>query len=150
MMVLQSGLPITVLDSGAGTIFGPQTQGSSRAQCTGQSPSTSGSVESRLNAYINPAAFTSAPAIGDGTGFGTCGTGLLRGPSQRNLDLSVQRDFRITEGSRLQFRSEFFNFTNTPQFGLPNSDRAAGSSFGEISSTVSNPRIIQFALKYLF
>ena len=150
VMVLQSGLPITVIDSGAGTIYGPQSEGFSRAECTGQSPATSGSVESRLGSYINPAAFTSAPAIGDGTGFGDCGPGILRGPSQRNLDVSVQRGFRITEKSSLQFRSEFFNFTNTPKFGLPISDRAAGPSFGVISSSVSNPRIIQFALKYLF
>jgi hypothetical protein len=50
----------------------------------------------------------------------------------------------------LQFRAEFFNLTNTPQFGLPVNDLAAGPAFGVISSTVTNPRIIQFALKYIF
>jgi hypothetical protein len=89
------------------------------------------------------------------TGFGNCGVGILRGPSQLNLDLGVQRSFAITEGSVMEFRTEFFNFTNTPKFGLPVNDfslYAPGVSnpFGQITSTVANPRIIQFALKYSF
>jgi hypothetical protein len=106
----------------------------------------------RINRYFNPAAFAPPPAIGDGTGFGNCGVGILRGPSELNLDLGIHRNFPLTEWSTLQFRAEFFNFTNTPKFDRPNSDYAGGSSpaFGVISSTVSNPRIIQFALKYSF
>lgn len=146
VVVFQSGLPITVTDSNAGTIYSPEAF-PVEAECTGLSPATSGSVQSRLNGYINPAAFTDAPAIGDGTGFGNCGVGILRGPNQRNLDFSLQRDFPIRERTKLEFRTEFFNLTNTPNFDLPESDRASGSSFGVISSTVSNPRIIQFALK---
>jgi hypothetical protein len=107
-------------------------------------------LDSRLGGYYNPAAFGAPPAIGDGTGFGSCGVGILRGPNQLNLDLGVQREIRITEGSVLQFRAEFFNFTNTPKFGKPVSDFSTGPAFGVISSTVSNPRIIQFALKYGF
>jgi len=78
--------------------------------------------------------------------------GILRGPSQLNLDLGIQRNFPITEAMGLQFRAEFFNFTNTPKFGLPNSDFLGGfnSEFGVIASTAANPRIIQFALKFTF
>jgi hypothetical protein len=147
--VLQSGLPITVTDSSAGTIYG-NLSGFSRAECTGANPASSGSLTSRLTGYFNPAAFTSAPAIGDGTGFGNCGVGILRGPDQRNLDVALLRNFNITEASHLQFRAEFFNVTNTPKFGLPVSDFSAGPAFGVISSTVSNPRIMQLALKYNF
>jgi len=147
--VLQSGLPITVVDSNAGSVYG-NLVGMSRAECTGANPASSGSLRTRLNGYFNPAAFTNLPIIGDGTDFGNCGVGILRGPSQHNLDLGIQRTFPITEASSLQFRAEFFNLTNTPKFGLPVDDHAAGPAFGVISSTVSNPRIIQLALKYNF
>jgi hypothetical protein len=159
--VLQSGLPLTAVDSTAGLIYG-NLSGFSRAECTGANPASSGSLSTRLNGYFNLAAFAPPPVIGDGTGFGSCGVGILRGPSQLNLDLGIQRNFAITENSGMQFRVEFFNFTNTPKFGKPNSDFAGGEtcngsactlnnpSFGLITSTVSNPRIIQLALKYNF
>jgi hypothetical protein len=148
--VLQSGIPLTVIDSTAGTIYG-NLAGFSRAECTGANVASSGSLYSRLGGYFNLNAFAAPPAIGDGTGFGNCGVGILRGPSQLNLDLGIQRSIRITEFSALQFRAEFFNFTNTPKFGRPVSDFATGPGvFGVISSTTSNPRIVQFALKYSF
>jgi hypothetical protein len=148
--VLQSGIPLTVIDSTAGSIYG-NLAGFSRAECTGTNPASSGSLQSRLNGYFNPAAFTTPPAIGDGTGFGNCGVGILRGPSQLNLDLGIQRNIKVTETSSLEFRAEFFNFTNTPKFGRPVLDFSTGQGvFGVISSTMSNPRIVQFALKYGF
>jgi hypothetical protein len=147
--VAQSGTPVTVTDSAAGSVYGNLT-GFERAQCTGMNPATSGSLYTRVDGYFNPAAFTSAPTIGDGTGFGNCGVGILRGPRQKNLDLAVERKFAVTERSSLQFRTEFFNAANTPQFGNPITDREAGPAFGLITSTVTNPRLIQFALKYEF
>jgi len=147
--VLQSGLPITPKDSRAGSVYGNLT-GFLRAECTGADPASSRSLTDRLNGYFNTTGFAAPPAIGDGTGFGSCGVGILRGPSQLNLDLGIQRDFRITEAAGLQFRAEFFNFTNTPKFGLPNSDFSSGPAFGVISSTAANPRIIQLAMKFNF
>lgn len=149
--VLQSGLPITAVDSTAGQIYG-NLPGFSRAECTGTSPASSGSLQSRLGGFFNPAAFAPPPTIGDGTGFGNCGVGILRGPSELNLDFGVQRNFSLSETGKLQFRAEFFNLTNTPKFGLPGTDYAGGFNpgFGLITNTVSNPRIIQFAMKYSF
>jgi hypothetical protein len=155
--VLQSGLPVTVTNSTAGSAYG-NISAFSRAQCTGMNPASSGSLSSRLNGYFNPAAFAPPPVIGnDGaaTGFGNCGVGILRGPSEINLDLGIERKFVITEASAIEFRAEFFNFTNTPKFALPVSDfslYAPGvpNPFGQITSTVANPRIVQFALKYSF
>jgi hypothetical protein len=147
--VLQSGLPITVFDSLAGSVYG-NLSFTNRAQCAGANPASSGSLSNRLNGYFNSAAFAAPPAIGDGTGFGNCGVGILRGPDQRNLDFGIQRNFVLAEAGTLQFRTEFFNLTNTPKFGQPVSDLAAGPAFGVISATASNPRIIQFALKYNF
>ncbi len=147
--LLQSGLPITVVDSSAGSVYG-NLPGFTRAECTGADPAAHGSVTDRLNGYFNPTAFAPPPVIGDGTGFGNCGVGILRGPDQRNLDIGVQRTFPLTESQNVQFRAEFFNVTNTPKFAQPVNDLAAGPSFGVVSATASNPRIIQFALKYNF
>lgn len=147
-LVLQSGLPITVINSLAGSVYGNLTFGN-RGECTGANQASSGSLFTRLNGYFNPAAFGSLPVIGDGTGLGNCGVGTLRGPDERNLDLGIQRTFPVIEKANLEFRAEIFNTTNTPKFGLPINDQSV-PSFGVISSTVSNPRIIQFALKYVF
>lgn len=147
VLLFQSGVPFSVTDSLGASIFGVSA---SYAQCTGAASSKSGSVESRLNAYFNTSAFLRAPALFDGTGFGNCGRNILRGPSQRNLDLSMQKTTRLTEKSNLQFRGEVFNLTNTPKFGLPGANVAAPLSVGVISATVANPRVIQLALKYNF
>jgi hypothetical protein len=147
--VLQSGVPITVTDSGGGSVYG-NLVGFTRGECTGLNPASSGSVSARLGGYFNPNAFTTPPVIGDGTGFGNCGVGILRGPSELNLDLGIDREFSFGEKTVLQFRTEFFNFTNTPKFGLPDSDHSSGPAFGVISSSAASPRIIQFALKLSF
>lgn len=148
ILVLQSGLPITPIDSTGGTIYGNSVS-SVRAECTGADPASSGSITSRLNGYFNLAAFAPEPVIGDGTGFGSCGTGMVRGPDERNVDFGIERRFRSTERANLEFRGEFFNLTNTPKFGLPMVDFSS-PSFGVISSTASNPRIVQLALKLNF
>jgi hypothetical protein len=69
------------------------------------------------------------------------------------LDLSIFKDFRISERSRLQFRAEFFNLTNTPAFANPGNTNFAVSNFGQITGLVdgaNDPREIQFALKLYF
>jgi hypothetical protein len=147
--VAQSGTPVTAIDSGAGTIYGNITA-FNRAECTGLNPASSGSLFNRIDGYFNPAAFTTAPAIGDGTGFGDCGVGILRGPDQKNIDLAAEKRIPLTEWGALRLRAEFFNAFNHPDFGNPINDYATGPAFGLITSTVSNPRLIQFALRYEF
>jgi hypothetical protein len=147
--VAQSGTPVTPIDSGAGTIYGNITA-FNRAECTGLNPASSGSLFKRIDGYFNPDAFADAPAIGDGTGFGSCGVGILRGPNQKNLDLAAEKRIPLSEWGALQLRAEFFNALNHPEFGNPITDRATGPAFGLITSTVSNPRLIQFALRYEF
>ena len=102
-------------------------------------------------AWYNPAAFynTVAPE------FGNCARNNLRGPRQVNIDFSTVKDFRIREGHSLQFRMEMFNAPNHVELGTPNtgwgsSNKAAVSSFGQITSTRAGMRQIQFALKYNF
>ena len=170
--LLQDGTPITVADSSAGTIYGTagsaNQAGFARAQmCPGMTYgniATPGGVQSRLGGnsggpgYFNTSAFCPAPIIGDGTGYGDSGSGILLGPGQFNWDMSALKTTRVTERQTVQFRAEFFNAFNHPQFTNPNAgqgaifslpDRASGS-FGQITSTSVNPRVIQFALKYIF
>jgi Carboxypeptidase regulatory-like domain len=93
-------------------------------------------------AFAVPAQFT----YGDSGGF------ILREDSYKTLDFSLFKQFRIGAASRLQFRAEVFNLTNTPSFNQPASrtiDTAAG---GRVTSTLpgTTPRQMQFALKYDF
>jgi len=58
------------------------------------------------------------------------------------------KNIPLSEGRRFQFRAEFFNFFNHPNFGVPGI--TAGAGFGQIVNTLTEARIIQFALKYRF
>jgi hypothetical protein len=113
---------------------------------------TSGSTTHRLNNWINHSCVTSPPIIGDdgmGTDFGNSRMGILHGPDQVNTDLSLIKLFPIHEAINLEFRSEFFNAFNHPNFQDPDLYFSDGS-FGQITETYGNPRIIQFALKVNF
>jgi len=161
--VIQSGSPITVLDGNAGSVYG---NFENRAQSTRRNPSTHGSLFSRVTGhYLDANAFTRAPEAPNGTSlgdqdFGSSGVGIVRGPGQHNIDMAVERVFPITESSSVRFRGESFNLTNTPQFANPNNflgygdptaaNPTASASFGQITSSATNPRIIQFALKVQF
>ena len=90
-------------------------------------------------AFVVPANFT----------YGNSGASILREGSFKSLDFSVFKQYQVTEGSRIQFRAEFFNLTNTASFQGPNTnvDVAAG---GRVTATANAPRQIQFALKFTF
>ena len=150
---IQSGTPFSVTDSTSGTIYGISTYAQFAPGKAPQDARGSGSTTSRLNNYINASAFTAPPIIGDGTGFGNSGRDILRGPGQINFDSAFGRTFPVgglSESGRVEFRSEFFNLFNHAQFSNPSSNRGAPSTFGVISNTLVAPRIIQFALKYVF
>jgi hypothetical protein len=120
---------------------------------------TSGSVEQRLGGatggagYFNKAAFSTTPVIGNGTGYGNSGVGIILGPGQFNFDATLQKITKvggIHEDATLVFRTEFFNMFNHPQFNAPAVEDVSKSTFGQITSASVNPRLIQFALKYVF
>ena len=79
---------------------------------------------------------------------GTCGVGTIRGPSWDTFNFSVNKFFLIRESRKLEFRTEFFNLTNTPQFSSP-SRSASSATFGQITGA-QGERNIQFALKLYF
>jgi hypothetical protein len=84
-----------------------------------------------------------------GIGFGNSGVGAIMGPGQFNWDMSIIKNTKVTEGTSVQFRAEFYNIWNHPQFNPPVDD-ASTAFFGKIFSSSVPPRIMQFALKYTF
>jgi TonB dependent receptor len=152
----QSGDALTIIYANSKNVFGiSQDRAQLSGSCTQGQIVTSGSVQSRLNNYFNKACFTTPPIIGAdgiGTAFGNSATGIVNGPDQANLDLSVTKTIPVRfpkEGSSLQFRIEFFNVFNHPQFADPDNNFSS-PTFGVISSTSVNPRVGQLALKLSF
>jgi hypothetical protein len=101
--------------------------------------------------WFNTALGTSGAPWGTPTiyTYGNAGRGFMWGPGRTNIDVSLFKEFGITERIRLQFRAEFFNLPNHPQFDLPNATLGT-SVAGTISGTVGTPRDIQFGLRVVF
>jgi len=153
---VQSGDALTILFTNSKNVYGiSQDRAQLTGICTKGQIVTSGRVQSKLNNYFDKACFTPPPIIGAdgiGTAFGDSGTGIVNGPGQTNLDLSVTKSFRLhwpQDGSSVQLRMEFFNFFNHPQFSDPDNNFSS-ATFGVISSTSVNPRVGQLALKFSF
>jgi len=81
--------------------------------------------------------------------YGNGGRNILRGPHRTNIDCSLFKVVPIAERYKLQFRAEFFNALNHPQFDLPNATIGSAAA-GIISSTVGSPRDIQMSLRFMF
>ncbi|MGH9504004.1 MAG: carboxypeptidase regulatory-like domain-containing protein [Terriglobales bacterium] len=101
-----------------------------------------------LGKWFNTQCFADAPA-GE---LGNSARAPVYGPDFVNTDFSIIKRIPLSfrEGTDLDFRAEFFNLFNHAQFGLPGSDADSTTNFGVITSTVNNPRLIQFAVKLRF
>jgi hypothetical protein len=97
-----------------------------------------------INRYLNPSAFA-IPATGT---FGNSGAAAILGPMYWQFDAALSRVFQIREGHRLEVRAEAFNVTNSMRMNDPITNLNAGN-FGRVISA-RDPRIMQFALKYVF
>lgn len=158
----QSGAPFGVTN---GAPFGGTNADGSSVVGGGLNQTCSGNYAKRsLQQWFNPACF-SQPTINT---FGTMDGSQLHGPSQRNVDFSLFKEFPVKERLRMQFRTEVFNLFNTPNFATPSTGIPAFSAAGVglarrptdltglnagaiTSKTVgAEPREIQFALKLLF
>jgi hypothetical protein len=153
----QAGQPLTIVQTNTNNVFGINTTGGDRAQlapgCTYPQIQTAGTVTSRILGYFNTGCFAKPIVIGSdnvGTTFGNSGVGIVRGPAQNNFDISLAKRFPVmSDKVALQFRAEFFNAFNTPQFAAPDTNYS-NATFGQISATSVNPRLIQLALKLTF
>jgi hypothetical protein len=101
--------------------------------------------------WLNNAAFSVPVNTGPGTGFGNVVKGSLRGPAQTFWNAALVRSFHLVGERSLQFRAEYFNVLNHALLNNPNVANPVSSSttFGTITGT-GDPRIAQFALKFLF
>ena len=143
--IIQSGFSLAVTQSNANSLIGASYQ---RPNATGTvSAGTSGSTDSRLSDWLNPAAFSVAPALtfGDTSRFLN-----VEGPGLFNIDFSVFKSFSIHERIKAQFRAEALNATNTPLFGNPGTTLTSPSTFGVITSQINYPRLVQLGLRFTF
>jgi hypothetical protein len=102
-----------------------------------------------LSLYLNPAAF----ALSDVGTNGNLGKAGIQGPSFWEFDTAISRTFQVREGQRVEFRAEAYNVLNSfipaDQAGQAGFYTFGTNTFGQIR-TAANPRIMQFALKYVF
>ncbi|MGH9843327.1 MAG: TonB-dependent receptor domain-containing protein, partial [Blastocatellia bacterium] len=165
IVTAMSGLPIDIVDTGAGSFYGLSGGGAPLARPNFAPGATRETATSNVPAgfYFNPAAFV-RPAVAAGqpipssggkfiadaagTDTGQIGRNILRGPRQTNVDFSIFKRFYFGETKNFEFRTEFFNVINHVNLANPLSDFNAGASFGRIISVTTNPRIIQFAFKF--
>jgi hypothetical protein len=133
---------ITMLESGSPLSPGLYTATAGLAT----RPNCVGSVAGpkSLTEWFNTGAFA-APAFGS---FGNCGAGIIRGPGENAWNWAFYKTFPIRERAKLQFRSEFFNIFNHPNFSGVSTGYGSGN-FGQITSALDS-REIEFALRLEF
>jgi hypothetical protein len=142
ILTLQSGAPFTPSISADSANVGATVRRPDRVQ--------DGRLENRsLDRYYNVAAFlVPAPFT-----YGNGARNILYGPGFKNLDFMVMRNFafspRWRDNVNLQFRAEFFNFTNTPRLANPGNNIQTGTA-GRITGTAGEARDIQLSLKLIF
>jgi hypothetical protein len=136
---LHSGLPFTCL---AGSDIANVGGGSQRCDEIG-SPYVGTTLQHSPPQKLNPASFTTIPFT-----WGTESRNNLIGPSYKDIDFSVYKDFPLFERLKLQIRADFFNLPNHTNFANP-VNNIQSSSFGEILGA-NSPREIQFAAKLNF
>jgi hypothetical protein len=144
-----SGTPFTVTDSGAGATFLNAPGNTQTANLMGPlhilngRPASSCAAANTSCKYFDTSAFQQVTATTPGRlggFFGNSGRNILRGPGYFNLDMSVMRNFKITERFTFQFEADAFGVTNTPHFNNPvnngpNAD-ISRTNFGAITSTL--------------
>jgi hypothetical protein len=144
-MIVQNGSPLPITQaSNANSGYGNSTTRPSLVP--GVTPCFTGSPESRLNQYFNPAAFTATPAGSYGNAPRTLG---CYGPGYTNSDLSLNKNFHLAERVSTEFRAEALNAFNTPQFNGPNLVFNSTSA-GQITGTLGFPRLVQLGARLTF
>jgi hypothetical protein len=168
IVTLRSGFPITpsqgnIINTGNGPVR-PDRVGSGKLE------------NPTINRWFDVDAFhivsCANAAIPEACHYGNSGRGIIEGPGFKNLDFSLFKNFRLSERAKLQFRGEFFNLTNTPQFSVPNAGLNTGAQFqpvrnasgqvsgpsqanivggvGSVTGLIAPMRNIQFGLKLLW
>jgi hypothetical protein len=138
ILLSQSGMPVTVTQA---------TNNNSFAGYALQRPNVTGttalSADKRTpTKFFKTDAFSTAPQFTLGNG----SRNPVRGPAYRDLDLALVRRIELAHSTHLELRGEIFDLMNTPAFAQPNGSFGS-SSFGSITSTITDPRVVQFAVR---
>jgi hypothetical protein len=143
---MMTGLPFTVTGNGSALGANGSTQTANLVgpfHLAGGQPPTPGATCATTDLschYFDPTAFAD-PAIGLPPGatvpYGNTGRDAFRGPGYFNMNLSLARQFKLTERIGLQFRADAIHFTNTPHFNNPNA--SCGATVANPSCTANNP-----------
>jgi hypothetical protein len=140
---LRGGFPFTVRSGLDNSFTGI---GSDTADQIGDWRLTGGrSRGDQIKAWFNPNAFTTN-AVGT---YGTVGINSIDGPVLWTFDLGVNRQFKVTESKRFEFRSLFYNIFNYTSLGNPTSTRTS-PIFGRITGTAADNRVIELGFKFVF
>jgi outer membrane receptor protein involved in Fe transport len=139
IVTLESGAPFSVSLANASANTGTFTR--PNRVCNGNLPSG----QQKIAEWYNVSCFVTPPLYT----FGNTGRNVLIGPGLETWDLGTDKDFHITERFAVQFRAEFFNTLNHPNFGLPNSS-IGSTAAGTITGVLTNARQVQFALRMHF
>jgi hypothetical protein len=149
VVTVQSGFPFTPQLS-----YNPSNTGDTRNPVRPfVNPAFTGNpIEGNPNQWFNPAAFLAPP---NSSGFfGNLGRDTLTGPGVATWDMSAMKTIPLRERMNLQFRAEFFNFLNHPNFNMPAAvtftPTGVSPTAGLITSTSTTSRQIQFGLKLLW
>jgi hypothetical protein len=140
IVVFQSGIPVplttTNTSQSGSSLLRPNNNG-------GSAKLDSRSIDKWFNTSVfsQPANYT----------FGNVGRSLpdVRGPGVKSFDFSLFKSVKLGESKFIQFRTEVFNVTNSPEFEQPDSNLQSGT-FGRLLSQRNTPRQIQFGLKIIF
>ena len=92
--------------------------------------------------YFNTAAFATTPQFA----IGTASRNPARGPAYRDLDFALSKHISLPGETDMEFRGEIFDLFNTPEFAQPNGSFGS-AAFGSITGTVTDPRVVQFAIR---
>ena len=141
-----SGTPLTVVDQSY-NYNAPEITGFSAFRPNLVSNPNSG--PKTVGEWFNTSAFQRLdPSTTPAGVYGNAGRNIVQGPGLGQWDFSAFKNIRLTESDSLQFRAEFFNLFNRVNFRLPNGD-ISSPTFGQIQHALA-PRLIQFALKFMF
>ena len=164
--VIQNGGPLAITQTSNLTSYGNSTQ--RPTFIPGINPCKSGSPEGRILQYFNPYAFTATapPTAGGGLPYGNVPRSIpCYGPGYINSDLSLNKQFRVTERVGIEFRAEALNAFNTPQFSTPGlsignysttpstvngTNTSYNSGAGQITGTLGFPRLVQLGGRLTF
>jgi carboxypeptidase family protein/TonB-dependent receptor-like protein len=145
ILTFQSGTPINI------SMFAPRlADGSQRPDVI--CPQVSAGVSAHKAAATGASVFNSSCFADPGDqvpGNAPRYFSNLRSDGIHNSDLSFSKEFTIREGMKLQVRGEFFNFTNTPRFNIPNTS-FGDTLFGQVTTTLGSPRHTQIGVRFEF